>query len=105
MLVKPQLKLSLGASLDATNIKEESDVYLECKIHANPWVFDVTWLFEDEILLSHVEAGIIVSNQSLVLQKIKRQNNGRYKCKATNKVGSSISNEVYLQIKCTWLEM
>lgn len=93
----------LGANLDANNIKEGIDVFFECNVLANPKVLELIWFFEDEILLSNVSAGIIVSNQTLVLQKVKRQNIGRYRCSASNSQGNSTSEGIYLKIKCKCL--
>lgn len=41
--VVPILTLKLGSNLDPDNIREGGDVYLECIIHANPWVYKVVW--------------------------------------------------------------
>lgn len=45
----PQVVLSLGSTLNPTDIKEGDDVYFECHIKANPkehritWSHDVSW--------------------------------------------------------------
>lgn len=98
----PQLTLALGANI-ANQIREGSDVYFECTIAANPWVTDVGWLFEGRPLYSDTSAGIIVSNQSLVLQKVKRQQRGRYQCTGTNVEGQAASNKEFLRVNCTSL--
>ncbi|CAL1291261.1 unnamed protein product [Larinioides sclopetarius] len=95
----PELRLALGASIQHTAIKEGSDVYFDCNIRANPWVHDVSWRFEDNILFSNVSAGIIVSNQSLVLQRVKKEHRGRYQCVATNTEGEGRSEEVQLDVQ------
>lgn len=43
VLYTPRVTLTLGASLNATNIREGADVYFECHITANPWVHRVAW--------------------------------------------------------------
>lgn len=48
----------------------------------------------------HSSRGIIISNQSLVLQSISKASFGQYFCRATNVQGSVSSNEVFLDIKC-----
>lgn len=99
MLDLPKLELALGANIRST-IKEGSDVYFECAITANPWVSEVGWLFEGEPLITDLSAGIIVTNQSLVLQKVRRQHRGHYQCTALNTEGIGTSNEVFLDVHC-----
>ena len=43
-LVVPILNLALGSNFDPEDIREGGDVFFECKIHANPWVYKVVWL-------------------------------------------------------------
>ncbi|KAK8391044.1 hypothetical protein O3P69_017003 [Scylla paramamosain] len=95
----PSAWSSFGSSLDWTNIKEGDDVYFECTIDANPPVTRVTWKHNDAPLAHNVSAGIIVSNQSLVLQKVVRAQAGRYSCLAHNAVGTSASNTLRLDVK------
>ncbi|XP_054717865.1 nephrin-like [Uloborus diversus] len=95
----PELKLALGASIQHTSIKEGSDVYFDCNIRANPWVYDVGWRFQDRPLYSNLSAGIIVSNQSLVLQRVKKEHRGRYQCVASNSEGEGRSEEVHLDVQ------
>lgn len=98
----PELRLALGASIQYTAIKEGSDVYFDCNIRANPWVHDVSWRFEDQILYSNTSAGIIVSNQSLVLQRVKKEHRGMYQCVAANSEGEGRSEEVKLDVQCKY---
>ncbi|KAK7071779.1 hypothetical protein SK128_016173, partial [Halocaridina rubra] len=69
-----------GRSLSLSNIEEGDDVYFECAIKANPWVYNIVWLHEGHELRDNVSAGIIISNKSLVLQKIARMASGNYYC-------------------------
>lgn len=39
----PQVVLSLGSTLNPTDIKEGDDVYFECHIKANPKEHRITW--------------------------------------------------------------
>lgn len=95
----PIVTLDLGGNLKDTEIQEGRDVYLDCKIVANPYTSDVGWLFEGRELTSNATAGIIVSTQSLVLQRVQRAQRGRYACSATNKEGRGVSKELYLRVK------
>ena len=39
----PSSTLTLGSNLNASNIKEGDDVYFDCKVHASPAPYKVTW--------------------------------------------------------------
>ncbi|GFT00553.1 neuropilin-1 [Nephila pilipes] len=95
----PQLNLRLGSKLRHSNIVEDMDVYFECNIRANPWVSETGWRFEGYDLHNNVSAGIVISNQSLVLQKVNRSHRGRYSCTAINNEGQGESNHVYLRVQ------
>nr|XP_053650227.1 hemicentin-1-like [Cherax quadricarinatus] len=95
----PKASCRFGASLDASNIKEGDDVYFECSIDANPRVTRVSWRHNDRVLVHNVSAGVIISNQSLVLQRVVRAQAGRYACHAHNIVGDGVSNALRLDVK------
>ncbi|GFS31421.1 hypothetical protein TNIN_24301 [Trichonephila inaurata madagascariensis] len=97
--VVPQLTLKLGSKLRHSHIQEGKDVYLECAIIANPSVSEIGWRFEDKELHTNKSAGIIVSNQSLVLQSVRRSNRGRYTCTADNSEGKGESAPLYLKVQ------
>ncbi|CAL1283698.1 unnamed protein product [Larinioides sclopetarius] len=95
----PQLTLKLGSKLRHAHIQESNDVYFECNIRSSPWVSEIGWKFEDQELHTNTSNGIIVSNQSLVLQKVQKSSRGRYTCTATNSEGTGESNEVFLRVQ------
>ncbi|XP_045132092.1 uncharacterized protein LOC123516607 isoform X3 [Portunus trituberculatus] len=95
----PRLSLAAGLNLDMEDIKEGDDVYFECGIKANPPVFKVQWFHNGEELNHNVSAGLIQSNQSLVLQQVTRRSSGQYTCSATNLHGIGSSNAVQLSVK------
>lgn len=99
VLYPPKVSITLGHGLDAADIKEGADVYFECHLIANPWVHRVWWLRDGERLLSNATSGVIVSNQTLVLQSVSRGSSGRYCCEATNKEGSTKSPSFHLKVK------
>ncbi|KAF3429254.1 hypothetical protein E2986_00747 [Frieseomelitta varia] len=84
LAVPPKVQLHLGSTLNAEKIKEGDDVYFECKVRANPEHHKITWRHNDAVLTQNYSAGIIMSTQSLVLQKIGRDNAGNYTCLASN---------------------
>lgn len=100
-------------------------MFLECNVKANPWIQvrplppsrdhthgsghclfsfancqDVVWTFEGNALKSNLSDGLLIANQSLVLQKVKRHHRGVYRCVATNTVGENKSNPFFLRVKC-----
>lgn len=94
----PIVTLSLGSNLDPKNLAKGTDVYLECRIQANPPIKKIEWYHNNKPL--HSSRGIIITNQSLVLQSISKQTHGQYMCRAANTQGSVSSNDLYLDIKC-----
>lgn len=101
--VPPEVSIQLGANIKYSTIKEGNDVYMECNIRANPPVAELTWLFEDKPFYSNASAGIIISNQSLVLQKVRRENRGRYRCIAWNSEGEGESSDLFLEVRCKYV--
>ncbi|XP_003702634.2 sidestep III [Megachile rotundata] len=95
----PKVQLHLGSNLNAEKIKEGDDVYFECKVLANPAHHKITWKHNDVVLTQNSSAGIIMSTQSLVLQKIGRDNAGNYTCLASNDRGETTSPVVTLRVQ------
>ncbi|KAK4301230.1 hypothetical protein Pmani_026617, partial [Petrolisthes manimaculis] len=95
----PTAAANFGSSLDEDNIKEGDDVYFECAITANPRVSHVSWRHNNAVLEHNITGGVIVSNQSLVLQGVTRGQAGRYSCHAHNPVGDGASNTLRLDVK------
>nr|XP_022909798.1 nephrin-like [Onthophagus taurus] len=95
----PNVTLTPGHAVDVNEIKEGDGVYFECHLIANPWVLRVWWLRDGERLQSNTTNGIIVSNQTLVLQRVNRFSSGRYCCEASNSEGSARSKPFHLKVK------
>ncbi|XP_028968200.1 hemicentin-1-like [Galendromus occidentalis] len=95
----PILSLRLGSKLRHQHIQEGNDVFFECDIRANPWVNDIGWRFDGREVQTNLSAGVIISGQSLVLQKVDRHSRGRYTCHATNGQGPGESNAVTLKVR------
>ncbi|XP_076324955.1 synaptogenesis protein syg-2-like [Tachypleus tridentatus] len=98
----PEVMLRLGNKLRHSHIEEGNDVYLECNIQANPRVTEISWLFEGQEIQTNVTVGVIISNQSLVLQKVKLASRGHYYCSARNSEGYCKSNVIYLRVQCKY---
>ena len=68
-------------------------------MRASPWVTEIRWFFEGKEVHTNTSAGVIVSNQSLVLQRVTRHHRGRYTCSASNSEGEGESNSVHLRVQ------
>ncbi|XP_018895805.1 nephrin isoform X2 [Bemisia tabaci] len=95
----PVVSLGLHRSLSSVDLREGIDVYLECNITANPNVYRVTWRHNDKPLFHNASAGVIIGNQTLVLQNITRHRAGLYTCVASNSEGDGVSNPLNLDVK------
>ncbi|XP_069165283.1 protein turtle [Procambarus clarkii] len=96
---EPQVELRTGHKLSLASIKEGDDAHLECIVQANPPPHTLTWFFQGEELHQNVSAGIVITNQSLVLQNVGRNFTGRYTCSAFNTRGSASSQPLNLNVK------
>eukprot|EP00094_Tigriopus_californicus_P009665 TCALIF_09318-PA protein Name:"Similar to Nphs1 Nephrin (Rattus norvegicus)" AED:0.04 eAED:0.04 QI:0/0.81/0.83/0.91/0.72/0.83/12/176/948 len=95
----PRSRLILGPTLNGSNIKEGDDVYFECLVDARPPPSRIRWMHNGEIIQPDVANGVIMSNQSLVLQSLKRERSGQYSCTAINSQGRNTSLDLALKIK------
>ncbi|CAG7826424.1 unnamed protein product, partial [Allacma fusca] len=94
----PESRIRLGSSLRADSIWEGTDLYFECLIDANPPVHKIDWRHNGRLLAHNKNAGILISNQSLVLQKVTRLAAGNYTCIGRNTGGDGESEPFYLDI-------
>ena len=53
---------------------------------------------QGQVLQHNVSAGVIISETSLVLQRVSRMSTGRYTCHASNAEGEGSSSPYYLQV-------
>ena len=63
---------------------------------------NLIYLFQDHILPDDIASGVIISNHSLVLQRVTRKAAGIFTCHATNAEGSTTSNSLRLIVKCKY---
>ncbi|XP_050693840.1 cell adhesion molecule-related/down-regulated by oncogenes-like isoform X2 [Eriocheir sinensis] len=95
----PRLHLTLGTTLQPDGIKEEMDVYFQCTVKANPWVYKISWYHNDVEVENNRAGGVLASDDHLVLQRITRRWSGTYLCKASNVVGDAVSNALHIPVQ------
>ncbi|CAG4930416.1 unnamed protein product [Parnassius apollo] len=95
----PIVTLKIGSTLNPNVIKEGEDVYFECNIKANPKVTRLTWYKGTKEIQQIASSGVIISDQTLILQGVNRSSSGDYSCLAYNNEGSATSNSVTLQVR------
>ncbi|CAH2217743.1 jg15076 [Pararge aegeria aegeria] len=95
----PMATLKMGSNLNPNHIKEGDDVYFECSVQANPRASRLAWYKETIEIQHNASFGVILSDQSLVLQSVNRTASGDYSCLAHNSEGSASSNSVSLQVR------
>lgn len=96
---RPVVSLKIGSTLNAGDIKEGDDVYFDCKIRSNPKAYKLLWYHNGHEIHHNVSAGVILSDQSLVLQSVTRATAGNYTCKAANTEGRGSSEPVSLIVR------
>ncbi|XP_022663733.1 neogenin-like [Varroa destructor] len=92
----PRISLALGSKLNAENIVENSDVYLDCGVDAFPAADDVHWTFEGKDLIAG--HNVIISKHFLVIQQVQTQHSGFYSCHAENSEGRSQADSLFLRV-------
>lgn len=95
----PKLSLQLGSpAISLHKIQEGNDIYFDCHIISNPRPNKpIVWKRNGNILLPG--PGVIQSNQSLVLQRVSKEQKGAYQCEASNVRGTTVSNTIHLKIR------
>lgn len=76
---------------------------MECFIHADPEVIDITWHHNDIPLKEDSIKGVLIKNRTIEIERAKKEHRGMYRCFATNAIGRGTSNYVQLDIMCKYL--
>ncbi|CAG0901114.1 unnamed protein product, partial [Darwinula stevensoni] len=95
----PEVGFQLGSKLTSRSNREGEDVYLECSVRANPPSFSVFFTHKGNRIRQNASAGVILTNQTLVLQDIRRWMSGDYRCHAQNLRGEGVSLPVTLDVR------
>ncbi|XP_063595403.1 uncharacterized protein LOC134772367 [Penaeus indicus] len=96
---KPIVTMSLGRSLDPDNLREENDIFFDCKVDANPDPYKVEWWHDNDLVTQNLAEGVLVSESTLALQRVSREKSGSYQCRASNVEGDTTSDPVNISIK------
>ncbi|XP_075723185.1 neural cell adhesion molecule 2-like [Rhipicephalus microplus] len=94
---KPKISLQLGTKLNLGNIQENNDVYLECRVDANPPVDEVSWQFNGNEL--QASENVLVSKNFLVIQRVQTHHSGLYSCSAENSEGRTQGETLELRVE------
>ncbi|XP_076366225.1 nephrin-like isoform X2 [Tachypleus tridentatus] len=95
---KPELYLELQTSDQDNVLREGTDVYLDCKINANPQYREVQWILDDHRLFSNPVNGIEIHGHTLMIKNVSREHEGRYRCAAENSIGKGESENIFLNV-------
>ncbi|XP_060805169.1 nephrin [Amyelois transitella] len=95
----PVVTLKLGTILNPDDITEGVDIYFQCSVKANPKITRLNWYKEEQEIQHNPSAGVILTDQCLVLQRVTRATMGDYTCQAYNGEGGATSNSVSLQVR------
>lgn len=88
--------------------QEGNDIYLSCSLEANPRpIKPILWRFNGRPIqalpqvagLGQPAPMIVMSNQSLVLRKVNRNQSGSYTCEAQNQHGTNTSRPLEVDIR------
>ncbi|CAM1332063.1 Uncharacterised protein g10760 [Pycnogonum litorale] len=91
--------LSLEIVGKTNQVPQGQTVYFDCHIQANPWITNTGWKYNGEPIQSDLLKRISIGNQSLVLNRINRQQTGSYSCTAENSQGTGESNPIKLTVE------
>lgn len=113
--VAPKLTVSFGAAIQHDQIREGSNVSLECHVAANPSVSEVKWMFETRPLSfaqndvnAHDGAEFLggrlkTQATTLMIYNVNRRHSGRYRCVAGNAQGEGHSEDILLKVQCKYI--
>ncbi|KAH9387679.1 hypothetical protein TYRP_008872 [Tyrophagus putrescentiae] len=99
VLYKPYVQLTVGDSNQSNVVEEGSKVLIECQVSANPPLVDLQILHDSKPIhrLEHLD--VLQENITRVLvPAVNSTHRGRYQCVASNKEGTSRSNDVQLDV-------
>ncbi|XP_039282228.1 nephrin [Nilaparvata lugens] len=95
----PIISLNVRNDTNSSRIREGMDVYLECRIQANPPVDKILWTYNGDKLNFNSSNWETKENQTLILKSVSRKLSGVYTCLTSNAEGESASDPFVLDVK------
>ncbi|XP_076350490.1 nephrin-like isoform X2 [Tachypleus tridentatus] len=96
---KPKVSVTLKHGQVAQWVQTGDDVYFYCLYDSNPEATKIEWQFWRGTLINNPRSGILVHDQSLILEKVGRAQSGTYRCLVDNCEGREDSEVLKLNIK------
>ncbi|XP_037073059.1 kin of IRRE-like protein 1 [Pollicipes pollicipes] len=96
---RPRLRITVGRTLQLSDIEEGDDVYFECHVDAQPPIYGIEWRINGRPVDLSQSSGVIIINQTLVLQAVARESGGVYTCSAANVEGQGDSDGLLLRVQ------
>jgi len=93
----------LNSNFSTNSIIEGKDIQIDCEIVSNPWINEISWIFDEKKLMITQNSELTNSNKSLILKNLSRNQSGKYQCLASNSIGKTISREFELSVKCEFI--
>ncbi|MEE6497133.1 hypothetical protein FKM82_002613 [Ascaphus truei] len=76
-------------------VNSSSTLYLECRVNGTPTP-DITWL-KNGYLIKPASGITLLYNSSLIIERVKKDDEGLYECRATNEMGH-VSTSAFITI-------
>ncbi|XP_071528017.1 neural cell adhesion molecule 2-like isoform X2 [Panulirus ornatus] len=96
---RPKAELKVGWPRRSELLTEGSDLFLECRVDANPPPYKIKFFHNGKELVHNVSAKVLVNEATLALQRVTRQCSGRYHCVASNVEGDSASKSLAIRVR------
>ena len=99
ILLYQQVESVEGDNAETPSYEYNLGIRAELEVKKSDLLRMICQLYNCKVFLPRFK-GIILTNQSLVLQRISRRRSGSYTCQAVNDVGRGASQPIYLNVKC-----
>ena len=84
------------------DIKEGGNVTFSCNSTANP-LPTTSWTKDESAITSNSRISFSVVNKVLTITNVNRNDIGKYRCVASNKLGNDTSEAAELNVKCEFI--
>ncbi|XP_077497717.1 uncharacterized protein LOC144108332 [Amblyomma americanum] len=90
---KTEVNIKLDTGLNANNISEGADVYMECSGVTASRVSDVTWSQDGRELGAEPAEGTVVTSRYLAIRRVDPRHSGNYTCAVTRSGGEKVESK------------